>query len=168
MRVGLDQVGAKLIAEPVVALAIAPEGLDVEIGAGQEAAGADAGVHGRISRIVVVVCKVRLDRDSQLAPFVVELQARTNIERWALSAGVPVRRSDGPRATLAGTPIDFQRVGAQHGVRGIVLSAETVVDKEVEDVLAWTREHAREPLYRLTLRIGRHGGANRVGRGELA
>ncbi len=41
LRIGLHQIGAELIAEPEVACAVTAHRLDVEIGAGQQAAAAD-------------------------------------------------------------------------------------------------------------------------------
>src|SRR5262249_11793381 len=153
------EIRTKFVAEPVVAVAVPAERFDIEISAGEKPSGTNARIDGRVRGVVVVVGVVGLDRNGEPASGVVQLQPLGCIEASAVMTRQPLGRIDCSGTALARTPIDFQRVGAQQRVRGVRLCSETVVDQEVEDVLARSRENTREALYRLAIDERRYVGA---------
>ena len=165
--VGLDQVRTKFITEPQIAFVVLAERFDIKIGAGQQTAEFDRGIHRCVGCVIVVPGVIRLNGHGKLVVDVIQGDARGFGQPGERCAAVQVGGIDGAAATFYGSEIRFHAVHPQQGVGGIALGAKAVVGHHPEAAVNAV-QHGRKTLHRLQVGIGRQVGAVIIGRGKLA
>ena len=170
-RVGLDQEGPELLAEPEVAAAVEPDRLDVEVSARQEALGANRGIDGD-GVVPVGVCELVGDQaEAEAVVWIAQADEAVGAE-----AGQLASRAKGHRCHRAGAAkaspspdreVGLDRVDAQEGVGGVRLRAKAVVGHHVKRVVGGAGEHGGDALHGLLVQQGKGVPAG-ARAGELA